>query len=177
MMKPSLLIFVAAALALTACRKPQSEAAVDPPPPSVSLDAWFTSSAPPSPQAIHLVRDSLSPGDEVTVSGRIMGRKNPFVDDRAAFVLGDPAMMTPCNERPDDDCETPWDVCCDSRENVRLGTATIQLVGDDGRVIGRGLKGVNGLIELSTVTVTGTVDRGSTPEALIINATAVYVDR
>lgn len=175
-MKTTILPALIAVLALAACQKPSTEATVDSAPPTASLDAWFVDSPPLAPEAIHLVRDRLSPGDEVTVSGRIMGRKKPFVDDRAAFVLGDPAKMTPCNEKPDDECDTPWDVCCDSRENVRLGTATIQLVGADGRVVAQGLKGVQGLAELSTVTVTGTVDAASTPEALIINATALHVE-
>jgi hypothetical protein len=141
---------------------------------TVPLDSYFTAEAPSSPQAIHTLRTTAKPGDQVTVSGIIMGREKPFVDGRAAFVLGDPAKLTPCNKMPDDECKTPWDACCDTPEAKREGTATIQLV-DNGRVLKQGLKGVNGLKELSNVTLTGTVDKASTPEALIINASQLHV--
>jgi hypothetical protein len=143
--------------------------------PAMSLDSWFVETAPADPQPIHLIRTTAKPGDEITVSGRIMGRMNLFVEDRAAFILGDPAKLTPCNAIPGDECDTPWDTCCDSKEAKLEGTATIQITGEDGRVLKHSLKGVHGLTELSTVTVTGTVDKASTPEALILNALKIHV--
>lgn len=140
------------------------------------FDDYFTDTPPADPQVIHLARETAKPGDELTLSGRIMGRMNLFVEDRAAFILGDPAKLTPCNEKPGDECETPWDTCCDSREAKQAGTATIQLVGENNRVLTGSLKGVNGLTELSTITVSGIVAPQSTPEALILNATLIHVE-
>lgn len=140
-----------------------------------SVAPFFTASRPADPQAISAIRTVAKPGDEVTIFGLVMGREKPFVEGRAAFVLGDPSKLTPCNKMPDDHCETPWDACCDSPEAKREGTATIQLIGLDQRVIKRSLKGEHGLKELSNVTLTGTVDKTSTPDALIINATALHV--
>jgi hypothetical protein len=142
---------------------------------SDSVDAFFVDAAPADPQPIHLVRTTAKPGEEVTVSGRIMGRMNLFVEGRSAFILGDPAKLTPCNEIPGDECGTPWDTCCDSKEAKLEGTATIQITGADGRVLKQSLKGVHGLTELSTVTVTGTLDPASTPEAMIVNALKIHV--
>ena len=170
-------------LALVACGEkntPASSSAAENPgsPPSAappSFEAWFTATPPADPQAIHLARHQVQPGDEITLSGRVMGRTSVFVEGRAAFILGDPEKLTPCNEIPGDECPTPWDVCCDTKEAKREGTATIQIAGEDGRVLSGSLKGVGGLTELSRVIVQGTVDRASSAEALIVNARAIHV--
>ncbi|RYD32824.1 MAG: hypothetical protein EOP87_12165 [Verrucomicrobiaceae bacterium] len=163
----------ACALLISSCdEKAETQAEATP---AVSLDPYFTASAPADPQPISSVRTSAKPGEQVTVSGLVMGREKPFVEGRAAFVLGDPTKITPCNKMPDDHCKTPWDACCDTPEAKREGTATIQIVGADQRVLKQSIKGEHGLKELSTVTLTGTVDKSSTPEALIINATALHV--
>jgi hypothetical protein len=98
-----------------------------------------------------------------------------FVDGRAAFILGDPDVLTACNEVPGDECETPWDVCCESPEDKKRATATIQIVGADGRVLKEPLEGVGGLKNLAKVTVSGKVAEGSSADLLIINATAIGI--
>ena len=120
------------ALLLSACEKPATQTSSTTP--AIPLDSYFAEEAPASPQDIHVIRTTAKPGDQVTVSGIVMGREKPFVEGRAAFILGDPTKMTPCNKMPDDHCKTPWDVCCDTPEVKREGSATIQIV-DDGRVI------------------------------------------
>jgi hypothetical protein len=134
-------------------------------------------STPPAgePQAIHLARSQVKPGDVITLGGRIMGTENPFVQGRAAFVLGDPAVLTPCNENPGDSCETPWDACCDTPEDKKRATASIQIVGDDGRVLKQDIEGFQGIAKLARLTVTGTVAEGSSAESLVINASAIRV--
>ncbi|MCM8527721.1 MAG: hypothetical protein NE327_14465, partial [Lentisphaeraceae bacterium] len=56
----------------------------------------------------------LKAGEKVTVQGKVMGTMNPFIEGRALFVMGDPDKLKSCDVRPDDDCPTPWDVCCES---------------------------------------------------------------
>jgi len=162
-----------ASLCLVSCEKQKVVEFV--PAETQSLDPYFTTSAPADPKQISVLRTTAKPGDEVTVTGLVMGREKPFVEGRAAFILGDPGKLTPCNKMPDDHCKTPWDACCDSPELKKEGTATIQIIGADQRVLKQNLKGEHGLKELSTVTLTGTVDKSSTAEALIINATALHV--
>lgn len=140
-----------------------------------NLNGFFISAAPADATDIHIARMNAEPGAKITLQGRVMGRAKPFVDGRAAFVLGDRTLLTPCNEKPDDGCDTPWDVCCDSAEDKLRGTATVQIVGEDGRIISQSLRGVNGLVELSTLTVQGTVAEGSSEDALIVNASAIYI--
>lgn len=119
---------------------------------------------------------SSKPGDKVVVTGLIMGVHHPFVEGRGVFVLGDEGTLVPCDAKGDDHCPTPWDNCCDPSDVKKAGTATIQVLGEDGKPIRAGLKGVNGLTELSRVTVEGTVAENSSPEAFIVNASAIHVD-
>jgi hypothetical protein len=116
------------------------------------------------------------PGDEVIVSGLIMGVLHPFVEGRGVFVLGDEATVTPCDAMGDKDhCKTPWDACCDPSDVKQAGTVTIQVLGEEGKPIRSGIKGVDGLAELSRVTVAGTVAENSSPEAFIVNASMIHI--
>lgn len=165
------------ALALVSCNKSETTASSAPQhaasAPSPALKAIIDASVAGEAKAIHVARESAKPGDTITVTGRVMGTDDPFVEGRAAFVLGDTDLLTPCNERPDDNCATPWDNCCDSKEDKKLGTATIQIIDAEGRVLKEPIEGVGGIAKLSRLSVSGTVAAGSTPELLIINATAI----
>lgn len=171
------LLFV---LALVSCDKQESSASDSPAPvvtaPSPALKAVIDAPVVGDARAIHMAREAVKPGDSIVVSGRVMGAQNPFVEGRAAFILGDPSLLTPCNERPDDHCQTPWDNCCDSKENKKRGTATIQIVDGEGRVLKEPIEGVEGIAKLSQLVVSGSVAAGSTPDLLIINATAIDVE-
>jgi hypothetical protein len=143
--------------------------------PSAELAVILAAKPAAEAKAIHIVRTTAKPGDEITVSGRIMGNSKPFVEGRAVFILGDPELLTPCNENPGDNCETPWDNCCDTKEEKKAGIATVQVAGADGKVLKEGLEGVGGLVNLATVTVTGKVAEGSSADLLLVNATAIQV--
>ena len=90
-------------------------------------------------------------------------------------MLGDEATLVPCDLKGDDHCPMPWDNCCDPSELKSAGTATIQVLDDNGKPARTGIKGVQGLKELSRVTVSGKVAKNSTPEAFIVNADAIHV--
>ena len=144
--------------------------------PAVSVPQQFVSVAPegtatPIPEARR-----LQPGAEVVLHGRVMGVREPFVDGRALFVLGDEATLTPCNAMAGSQCPLPWDTCCDPSEVRTAGVASIQLRGDDGRVLDVGLKGVGGLKELSRVVVAGKVAPDSSPAAFVVDASSLFVE-
>jgi hypothetical protein len=170
-------LFLAASVALLASCQEKPEPAVQASPAAPSAELSKVLAAPPAGEAkaIHVARTAVKPGDEVTLTGRIMGNDKPFVEGRAVFILGDPEVLTPCNERPGDSCETPWDVCCDTSEDKQRGTATVQITGADGKVLKEGLEGVGGLKNLATVVVTGKVAEGSSADLLVVNATALQV--
>lgn len=164
-------------LALASCKPGETTTGTAPEPAASSaLTAIFQDADAGSAVLIHSARTSAKPGDRLTLKGRVMGSVSPFVDGRAAFVLGDEELITACSDMGDDDhCETPWDACCDSKEDLRNGTATIQVTGADGRVLKEGIEGVGGLNKLSRVVIEGVVAEASGPENLVINATAIDV--
>ena len=170
-------LLIASALLFVSCgeKSPQSTADVSVNKPSPALAAVFAASPTGEAKSIVAIRSTAKPGDEITVSGRIMGAVKPFVNGRAAFILGDPEVLTACNEVPGDECETPWDACCDSPEDKKRATATIQIVDTDGRVLKEPIEGVGGLQNLSRVTVSGKVAEGSSSDLLIVNASAISV--
>ena len=160
---------------LPACKPSETTDAAETAPPDPALNSYFVPEPPPDAQAIHLARTTAKPGDEITLKGELIGRKNIFVEGRAAFVLGDPEKITSCDKTPKDGCPTPWDACCDSKEAKRIGTASIQILDEDGRVFAAELKGTNGLKELSYVTLRGTVAENSTEENFTVNARSIHV--
>lgn len=140
-----------------------------------AITSVIVSEAPMNPESIFPAKQSAQPGDTLTVHGKVMGGYDVFVPGRAIMILGDPEIITSCDLKPDDPCKTPWDVCCDSPEDIRDATLTVQLVDKDGKLVHSGFKGVSGIKELSELVVTGVVAEGSNKENLILNATAVYV--
>lgn len=178
-MKTNTLILAIATALLVSCKEKEAASATPPAAasPSAELSKVLATEPKGEAAAIHTARTSAKPGDEITISGRIMGSDSPFVSGRAAFILGDPDILTPCNEMPGDTCETPWDTCCDSPEKKKQGIATVQIVGADGRVLKENLEGTGGLAKLASVTVTGKVAEGSTADALVVNATAIKAEK
>lgn len=177
-MKPSIIILATAAALLASCKEKEAAKAESAPAagataPSAELSKVLAAAPSGEAKAIHTIRTSVKPGDEITISGKIMGTESPFVSGRAAFILGDTELLTPCNEMPGDNCTTPWDVCCEPSDEKKAGTATVQIVGADGRVLKEELEGTGGLAKLAKVTVTGKVAEGSTADALVVNASAI----
>lgn len=137
------------------------------------LTTILLESAPDKPLGIAEIRKSAKPGETVTFSGMVMGKKVVFMDSRAVMTLGDPSKMTPCP--PDEGCETPWDVCCDDVDVVNASIVTVQVVDKNGKVLKTGLRGLGGIKELSSLTVTGEVAKGSNAENMLVNATGIFV--
>ena len=172
-MKTQTIISLLAGIALLAgCGEKETTEAPSVAVPNVFVTEPINGTPVPIPEA----RTKFSAGDKVLLSGLVMGVPHPFVEGRGVFVLGDEATITPCDAMGDDDhCKLPWDACCDPAEIRAAGTAAIQVLGDDGKPLRTGLKGINGLNELSRVTIAGTVAPNSTPEAFVVNASAIYV--
>jgi hypothetical protein len=120
-------------------------------------------------------KGEVKKGDTITIEGRIAGRKEPFVKGRAMFLLADRGLPA-CNEKPDDACKTPWDLCCETPESLKANTATIQIVGTDGKVLKTPAENVGGLKALAKLVVVGTVADVSKEGTFLITATSVYVE-
>ncbi len=167
---------IAATCLLASCNKETPASHAAPAVASEALLAVLSAEPKGEAQSIHVVRETARPGDEVTLKGRIMGNARPFVDGRAAFILGDPEIISACSDIPGDNCSTPWDTCCNTPEEKKTGTATIRITGENGQVLREGLEGVGGLENLATLTVTGNIAEGSSTDLLIVNATAIQLE-
>jgi hypothetical protein len=111
-------------------------------------------------------------GEQVILRGKVGGRVEPFVEGRAVFQVVDASLQS-CKDIPGDTCPTPWDYCCDADVNKK--SASIQVVGADGKPLRTGLKGVGGLKPLSEVTIKGTVAKAGETGPVIVNATGIHV--
>ncbi len=144
-------------------------------PPSTVLAGVLAKAPSGTPMDIHAAKATAKPGDALTIKGEIMGQESPFVDGRAMFILGDPTVLTPCNRSPGDTCTTPWDACCDSPEDKKRATATVQVLDSENRVLKESIEGIGGVNKLASVVVSGVVAPQSTTDLLIINATSIQV--
>ncbi len=135
-------------------------------------DSVWLAAAPDGAKAVTDVKKDAATGQDVVVFGRIGGGKVPFVEGRAMFMLADRGLVS-CTEKHGPGCTTPWDYCCEPKEQVLAGTTTIQLVGADGKPLKASLEGVHGLKPLSEVVIAGKV--ASAGDNVVINATGIYV--
>lgn len=170
----STVLFVSAigltGLALSSCStEPESSAITGN---ASLLTSVMLDTAPSGALSVEEARQKAVPGQPIVITGQIGAAREPFAEAYASFILGDKALDY-CNERPGDQCELPWDACCEPRERRMALRASVQVL-KDGDPIAQSLKGVGGLTELDEVIVAGVVDPASTPQNLIINAAGIY---
>ncbi|GFO83432.1 MAG: hypothetical protein A49_30590 [Methyloceanibacter sp.] len=134
---------------------------------------FFLEKEPEGAKTVEESKAAAKSGDKVVIRGRIGGSKNPFIEKRAVFTLMG-AGLKACSDDPEDKCKTPWDYCCDTAEAIAKHSATIQVVDAEGAPLRMGLKGTNGLKELSEVVIQGTVKEAK-DKVMILNATAMYI--
>ena len=111
---------------------------------------------------------------ELLIEGFIGGRKKPFTDNRAVFILGDDSLET-CDEIPGDHCPTPWDACCEDRKKIASSIISIQVLDKNGSLVEGTLDGVSGLRAGCRVKVRGNISKKSTAQAFIINARQIQL--
>lgn len=134
----------------------------------------FLDEAPADVQDLETVKRGAAVGDDVVFRGRIGGRVEPFVEGRAILMLADMRMPT-CAQRHGDGCPTPWDYCCEPRDDLLANTATIQIADASGRPLKRGLKGVEGLMPVAEIVVTGKVSQRDDGDVMVVDASGIYV--
>jgi hypothetical protein len=164
------LLFLAAAC--VGCGSHTAATDNDEPKPSSGAKKHLLSTEPAGAKSVIEVKAGAKDGDEITLVGRIGGSASPFVSGRASFTVVDTSFV-PCNERPGDTCEQPWDYCCDT-DRLPTGTATIKVVDAAGDTLALDGKRDLALVELQTVVVKGTARRDSAGN-LIVLAPAVFV--
>ncbi len=132
---------------------------------------WLTQE-PADAKPVADVKKAATAGQEIVVSGRIGGGKDPFVTGRAMFTLADRSLPS-CVEKHGPGCETPWDYCCEPKDLLHASTLTVQVTGADGKPLKVGLMDVHGLKPLAEVFVTGKVS--SAGDNVVVAARGIYV--
>jgi hypothetical protein len=170
------LIFCAAILlvGLTACGGGDKPAATkevektgDPLPPGLFVDK-----APAGELPLAEAKKSAKAGETIVLRGLVRGVTTAFIPNRAIVQLADEAVPK-CPMNPD----RPWDLHCETPESMAKNTATVQIVGADGKPLKRGLQGVNGLEHMAPVVVKGTVVSADEKGNLLITATEIFVEK
>lgn len=142
---------------------------------ATSISKLLLKEEPKEAMGIAELRKTAKPGDTVTFTGAVIGSDSVFIKGRAIMIMGDPTKITSCDRHPGDNCPTPWDVCCDDPDVIKASILTVQVVDDSGQPVKADLKGVGGLKELSSATITGVVAKNSTATNMLINATGIYI--
>jgi hypothetical protein len=169
----AIVILAAVLTLLAACeRSPQTAA------PAAAAAAlprdFFLPSEPTGVRNVKDAKGTARKGDQVVIRGTIGGGEEPFTAARAVFTIVDPGVKS-CADMGEDHCATPWDYCCEPRESIVASSATIQVVGADGRPLKADLKGVRGLEPLADVYVVGTVAQRDDGGTFVVNADGVWI--
>lgn len=122
-------------------------------------------------------RAAAKPGAPIVLRGKVGGKPKPISESVAILVLADEKAIASCDQNPEDQCEAPWDYCCEEASKIAASTATIQIKGEDGKLLPSTLRGFGELKELSHLVISGTVDDASTADALIVNADKIHVEK
>lgn len=140
--------------------------------PTTEAAKYLLHAEPETPKSVIEAKAAVKDGDEIVIVGRIGGSASPFVSGRASFTVVDTSFV-PCNERPGDTCEQPWDYCCDT-DRLPSGIATVKIVDVDGATIGMDAKKDLALLELQTIVVKGKAKRDEAGNLTVL-APAVFV--
>lgn len=151
--------FVAAALATSAwAASPTVEQAID--------------TDKPTTQTLGVVeaKKKVETGQRVVVEGRV----KDFMTGNAGFTMADKGMKS-CKDNGED-CPTPWDFCCETKEVISQNSATVILVAKAGdkMPIKEELKGVEGIDHLTPVAVEGVAQKDKAGN-LVVFAEKIHI--
>lgn len=168
------IVLLVCVLALVACSKEGGSASgpaapQDPAKPRAALPAALHLATAPSPAASVADVRKLDSGADVVVVGRV----KDIVATRAVFTIADLSLKS-CAEPGDSmNCATPWDYCCEDRERLAAGVATIEIRDGDAPLQGT-VQFWNGLDHLKQVVVAGRLVKDEKGNASVI-ASGIYV--
>jgi hypothetical protein len=163
------LLFALPLLLVSSCGKGKPDTTL---PASNVPEKFYLADAPGSARSVAEVVSSAKDGEQVVVTGRVGGAEKVFVDSYAAFTIVD-AKVSPCGAGEMDECQTPWDYCCDSPDVIAANALSVELI-SDGQPLKATARGYHGLDHLKMVVVQGTVAKDSTGNVRVL-ATGLHV--
>jgi hypothetical protein len=173
-------VLIMGAALMSACDKKPTTSASAPPSQSAgtatALPATLIlTSMPVNAKPVEEQKAAAKVGDTIAISGRVGGSEEPFLEDRALLTLMGPGLPS-CADNPGDACAKPWDYCCEKRADIVKHSATVRVVGPDGKPVKVGLKGQGGMKELSKLVVVGKVSQLD-ENMMVVDATGIYVEK
>lgn len=139
-------------------------------------NSFFTTDRPINVKDLTEVKKSAKTGDDVTFLARIGGRKNAsFVSSLSMMIVADPTLRSCELMGEEDHCATPEDYCCENRDKVNKGLATVRFLNTDGEVFPFSIAGDHKLETLKYVVVNGNVVDMNDEGVFIIDANKVWV--
>jgi hypothetical protein len=139
---------------------------------SQDTSQYFLASEPAGAKSVIAVRKQAKDGDATVVVGRVGGSQKPMVEGRAAFTIVDTSLLT-CKQTEGDACATPWDYCCEPKDNLARATVMVKFVNAEGKTIAEGADSLLGIKPLETLVVQGVAKR-DTDGNLTILASKLY---
>jgi hypothetical protein len=127
---------------------------------------------PADAKGVVAAKTAAKAGDAIVITGTIGGSEQPLADNRAIMTILDASIPT-CDKMSEMSCKTPWDACCSTADERMARSATVQVIGTDGKPLKASLKGVGGIAPLKKVVVTGTAKPSG--DVLIVDAKQIYV--
>jgi hypothetical protein len=118
---------------------------------------YLLSTEPDQARSVIETREHSADQESVVVVGRIGGSVNPWVEGRSAFAIVDLSLEA-CSDKEGDDCETPWDYCCET-DRLAQATLLVKLIDDSGKLLPVDARQMLGVKELQTVVIQGTAQR------------------
>ena len=137
--------------------------------------ASFTRNRPAEAKDLMAVKPTATIGESVTFLARVGGRDQPFVDGMAVFTVADPSLESCELMGEEDHCPIPWDYCCEDRNALTAGSATVRIVDADGMPYAATAQGAGGLAPLRYIVVDGTVSDRNDDGLFVVDATRIWV--
>jgi hypothetical protein len=141
--------------------------------PSGDGSKYLLSSEPADALGVVEARKKTKDGDDVVVVGRIGGRKDPWSSGQASFSIVDTSLRV-CSEREGDNCDTPWDYCCEDPKELLAAMATVKIVDAKGEAVRTPARELLGVKESQAVVVCGKAKRDDKGNLTVL-ATCLYV--
>jgi hypothetical protein len=133
---------------------------------------YLLATEPADAKGVIQLREQSKDGDAIVVVGRVGGSKEPYVKGRAAFTIVDPSYQS-CDERGES-CETPWDYCHATKDEMTRATALVKVVDAQGKTLAHDVQDLLGIKPLQTVVVQGRAKRDDNGNLTVL-ADRIYI--
>ncbi len=137
---------------------------------------FLLSAEPEGGQHVQAAMETVKDKEDIVIIGRIGGRLDPWIENRAAFSIVDPALKACSDETEDGEtcsCKTPWDYCCET-DKLPNAMTLVKFVEADGKVVKHGAQEIFEIKELQTVVIQGKAARDDQGNLTIL-ASGMYV--